>query len=187
MTAARWACVVAALGAAAYLLLDPGTADHAAQEYRAWLVRDAGLRLWDNGWYAGHHTPAYSLLSPPLGALLGVRLAAALAAVVAAALFGLLAEHRWGPRAGSVAAAWFALGLVATLVSGRLTFLLGVAFAVAALLALQRGRWLLACALAALTTLASPVAGLFAAIAAVARARSSRSPGSAQTTARAPS
>ena len=122
-------CVVAALGAVAYLLLDPATADHAAQEYRAWLVRDAGLGLWDNGWFAGHHTPAYSLLSPPLGALLGVRLAGALAAVVAAGLFGLVAERRWGPRAGSVAAAWFAVGLVATLVSGRLTFVLGVASA----------------------------------------------------------
>jgi hypothetical protein len=175
--AARWACAVAALGALAYLLLDPATADHAAQEYRAWLVRDAGLQLWDNGWYAGHHTPAYSLLSPPLGALLGVRLAGALAALLAAALFGLVAERRWGPRAGSVAAAWFALGLVATLVSGRLTFLLGVAFGLAAMLALQRGRWLLACALATLTTLASPVAGLFAAIAAVAYALAPRSRG----------
>ncbi len=170
MIAARWACVVAALGAAAYLLLDPATADHAAQEYRAWLFRDAGFALWDNGWFAGHHTPAYSLLSPPLGALLGVRVAGALAAVVAAALFGLIAERRWGPRAGSVAAAWFALGLVATLVSGRLTFALGVALALAAMLALQRDRWPLACALAALTTLASPVAGLFVAIAAIAYA-----------------
>ena len=175
VTAARWACVVAALGAAAYLLLDPATADHAAQEYRAGLVRDAGLGLWDNGWFAGHHTPAYSLLSPPLGALLGVRLAGALAAVVAAALFGLIAERRWGPRAGSVAAAWFALGLVATLVSGRLTFALGVAIGLAAMLALQRDRWPLACALAALTTLASPVAGLFVAIAAIALALAPRS------------
>jgi hypothetical protein len=170
VTAARWACAVAVLGAAAYLLLDPATADHAAQEYRAGLVRDAGLGLWDNGWYGGHHTPAYSLLSPPLGALLGVRLAGALAVVAAAALFGLVAERRWGPRAGSVAAAWFALGLVATLVSGRLTFLLGMAFGVAAMLALQRSRRVLACALAAFTTLSSPVAGLFVAITAAAYA-----------------
>ena len=106
MKAARWACVVAALGAVAYLLLDPATADHAAQEYRAGLVRDHGLGLWNNGWYAGHHLPAYSLLSPALGALIGVRLAGALAAVAAAGLFGLVAERRWGPRAGSVAAAW---------------------------------------------------------------------------------
>jgi hypothetical protein len=168
VSAARWACVVAALGAVAYLLLDPATADHAAQEYRAGLVRDAGFGLWDNGWFAGHHTPAYSLLSPGLGALLGVRLAGALAAVAAAALFGLLAERHWGAAAARVAAVWFAVGVLATLVSGRLTFLLGVAVGLGALLALQRGHPLLACALAALTTLASPVAGLFLALAAIA-------------------
>jgi len=171
-TAARRACLVAALGAVAYLLLEPATADHAAQLYRAGLVRDAGLGVWDNGWFAGHHTPAYSVLSPALGALVGVRLAGALAAVAAAALFGLLAQRHWGSPAASVAAAWFAVGVVAMLVSGRLTFLLGVAVGLAAMLALQRAHWLLACALAALTTLASPVAGLFAAIAAVAWALS---------------
>ena len=170
MNAARSACVVAALGAVAYLLLDPATADHAAQEYRAGLVTEAGLGLWDNGWFAGHHTPAYSLLSPGLGALLGVRLAGALAAVAAAALFGLLAERQWGATAGRVAAVWFAIGVLAQLVSGRLTFLLGVAIGLGSLLALQRGFSLLACALAALTTLASPVAGLFLAVAALARA-----------------
>ena len=69
---------------------------------------------------------------------------------------------------GTVAAAWFATGLVATLFSGRTTFLLGVAVGLGALLALQRARWTLACALAALTTLTSPVAGLFVALAAVA-------------------
>ncbi len=165
MIAARWACVVAALGAAVYLLLDPATADHAAQEYRAGL----GVGLWDNGWFAGHHTPAYSLLSPALGALLGVRVAGALSAVFAAGLFGLIAQRTWGPRAGSVAAVWFAIGVLAQLVSGRLTFLLGAAFGLAALLALQRARPLIACALALLTSVASPVAGLFLALAAIAR------------------
>jgi hypothetical protein len=165
MTAARWACVVAALGAVLYLLLDPATADHAAQEYRAGL----GLGLWDNGWFAGHHTPAYSLLSPALGALVGVRVAGALAAVAAALLFALLAERWWGAAAGRVAAVWFAIGVLAQLVSGRLTFLLGAAFGLAALLALQRARPLIACGLAVLTSVASPVAGLFLALAAIAR------------------
>jgi len=168
VTAVRWACVVAALGAAAYLLLEPASADLAAQLYRAQLVEEHGLGVWDNGWFAGHHTPGYSLLFPPLGALVGVRLAGALAAVAAAALFALIAQARWGARAGSAAAAWFAAGAVGTLLSGRLTFLLGAAFALAAALALQRGRRLLAAALAAVTTLASPVAGLFLALAAIA-------------------
>lgn len=160
--------VVAALGAAAYLLVDPPSADLAAQEYRAGLVRSAGIGIWDNGWYAGHHTPAYSVLFPPLGAALGVRLAGALAAVAAAALFARLARRHWAQGPASTAALWFALAAVATLLTGRLTFLLGVAIGLGALLALGGGRRLLAAVLAVLATLASPVAGLFAALAAVA-------------------
>ena len=110
MRAVGRACA-AALGAAAYLLLDPRSADLAAQQYRAGLVRDHGLGLWDKGWFAGHHTPGYSVLSPPLGALLGVRLAGALAAFAAATLFARLAARRWGERAAVVAAACPICGL----------------------------------------------------------------------------
>jgi hypothetical protein len=162
-----WA-VAAALGAAAYLLLDPPSADLAAQEYRAGLVRSAGLGIWDNGWYAGHHTPGYSVLFPPLGALLGVRLAGALAAIAAAALFARLAQRHWAAAPAAAAALWFALACVAMLLSGRLTFLLGVAIGLGSLLALDAGRGLLAAALAVATALASPVAALFLALAAVA-------------------
>ncbi len=160
--------VVAALGALAYLLVDPPSADLAAQEYRAGLVRDGGLGIWDNGWYAGHHTPAYSVLFPPLGALLGVKLAGALAAVAATALFARLAARRWPGGPALAAGLWFALATVATLMTGRLTFLLGAALGLAALLALAHGRRAGAAALAVATTLASPVAGLFLALAAVA-------------------
>jgi len=153
--------VVAALGAAVYLLVAPPSADLAAQEYRA----DLGLTLWNNGWFAGHHTPGYSVLFPPLGGTLGVRLTGALAAVTAAALFAPLAQRHWGRRAGGAAALWFAAGTTAVLLTGRLTFLLGVAIGVGALLALACDRRLLAAALAVATTLASPVAGLFVALA----------------------
>ena len=73
--------VLAALLAAAYLVADPRSADLAAQDYRAGLFARAGFVLWDNGWYSGHHMPAYSLLFPPLGAWVGVRLTGALSAV----------------------------------------------------------------------------------------------------------
>jgi hypothetical protein len=131
-------------------------------------VRRAGPGIWDNGWYAGHHTPAYSVLSPPLGALLGVRLAGALAAVAAAALFARLARRHWAPGPAAAAAVWFALAAVATLLTGRLTFLLGIAIALGALLALDARRPVPAALLATAAALASPVAGLFAALAAVA-------------------
>ena len=42
-----------------------------------------GFTLWDNSWYGGHHLPAYSLLAPALGALLGPRVLAALSMTVA--------------------------------------------------------------------------------------------------------
>ena len=76
-----WA--LAAVLAAAYLVLAPPSADLAAQDYRATL----GLVLWDYGWYGGHHMPGYSVLFPPLAALLGPRLVGALSAVAAAWLF----------------------------------------------------------------------------------------------------
>jgi len=164
-------CLVAALGAAAYLLLAPPSADLAAQEYRA----ELGLVLWNNGWFAGHHTPGYSVLFPPLGGALGVRLTGALAAVAAAALFAELAHRHWDRgHAASLAALWFAAGTAAVLLTGRLTFLLGVAIGLAALLALAHDRRGVAAALAAATTLASPVAGLFVALAAVAWALGDR-------------
>ncbi|HEV2774962.1 MAG TPA: hypothetical protein VGV90_05170 [Solirubrobacteraceae bacterium] len=155
--------VVAALGAVVYLLLAPPSADLAAQEYRA----DLGLTVWNNGWFAGHHTPGYSVLFPPLGGLLGVRVTGALAAVAAAALFAPLARDHWSahPRAAGLAALWFAVGTTAVLLTGRLTFLLGVAIGLGALLALAYDRRLVAAVLAAATTLASPVAGLFVALA----------------------
>ena len=86
-------------------MLAPPSADLAAQEYRA----DSRPRsLWDNGWYGGHHMPGYSVLFPPLAALLGPRLVGALSAVGAAWLFERLVARRstaraW-PRCGSPSA-----------------------------------------------------------------------------------
>ena len=119
--------LVAAAIAAAYLIAAPASADLAAQEYRVALARDQGpFTLWDGGWFGGHHTLGYSVLYPPLGALMGARVVGALAAVAAAGLFALLVERRWGERA-RLGALWFAAGAGAWLFTGRLTFLLGVA------------------------------------------------------------
>ena len=104
---------------------------------------------------------------PPLGAALGPRLVGALAAVAAAGLFALLARHGRRDHA-RLAILWFGAGAAAILFSGRITFALGVAVGLGALLAVQRGRSALAAPLAVLTVLASPVAGLFLALAGVA-------------------
>jgi len=157
--------LVAAGLALLWLVLRIPTPDLAAQVYRTTLFEREGFTLFNAHWFGGHHTPGYSLLFPPLGALLGPRVVGALAAVVSAVLFAALARRHFGDRAWP-GAVWFGAATATDLFIGRLTFGLGVALALAALLALQRERPRAAVVLAVLTTAASPVAGLFLALAA---------------------
>jgi hypothetical protein len=169
------AWVVAALLAAAYLVIDPPSADLAAQEYRSDMFAAHGWLLWDNGWYAGHHMPGYSLLFPPLGALIGPQVTGALCAVGAAWLFERIALERFG-AAARVGTLWFAAATAMNLITGRLTFAMGVAVGLAAVLAVLHRRDATAAVLAVLTTLASPIAGLFLAMGAAAWWLSDRTP-----------
>ncbi|HEX6229989.1 MAG TPA: hypothetical protein VFZ41_11075 [Solirubrobacterales bacterium] len=143
-----------------YMALRPPSVDLAAQMFRSELFASHGFLSWNNYWYGGHHLPGYSLLFPPLGAAVGATVVGGLAAVGSTALFGTMADRVYGPRA-RLATLWFGAGTIATLLSGRLTFALGVAVGLAALLALQRGRPGIAAPLAVATSLASPVAGFF--------------------------
>src|SRR4051794_34853417 len=154
-----------------WLALGPATPDLAAQVYRAGLFGAHGFAVWDNAWYDGHHLPGYSLVFPAVGSVLGVRLTGAVAAVSSAALFGSLVR---GHRA-EAASWWFALGCVADLLVGRLTYALGVTAGLAAVWALTRGRPA-AAALAVACAATSPVAGLFLALAGVGIALAERRP-----------
>ena len=156
-----------------WLLFAPPTPDLAAQVYRTGLFEEHGFTLFNAQWYAGHHTPGYSLIFPPLAALIGPRVLGAIAAVASAALFAQLAHRHFGARAW-LGTLWFAAATATDLFIGRLTFGLGVTFALATLLALQHGRTRLATALAFMTTAASPVAGLFLAMGGVADAAARR-------------
>jgi len=161
MAAARtspW--LLAAALALAWLAFGPDTPDLAAQVYRAGLFEREGFTLVNLNWYGGHHTPAYSILFPPLAALLGVRVVGVLAAVASALLFERIARRHFGARAARLGALWFAVGTVTDLLIGRLTFALGLTVALGAVYALQRGRRRLGLALGVACTLASPVAGL---------------------------
>ncbi|HEY2180735.1 MAG TPA: hypothetical protein VGH09_03585 [Solirubrobacteraceae bacterium] len=178
------AWLLAAAFAVAYVIVAPISSDLAAAGYRSELVSRAGLTLWDNGWYGGHHVLAYSVLAPALGAALSPQLLAGASAVVATALFAVLVQRRYSPRAAYVATLWFALGASVTLLANRVPFELGLALALGALVAASRavrspahagttGRTRaaslgLAVALAVLSALASPVAGAFLALAALA-------------------
>ncbi len=156
-----------------WLLFAPPTPDLAAQVYRAGLFEEHGFTLFNAQWFAGHHTPAYSLIFPPLAALLGPRVVGAIAAVISAALFAKLAHGHFGDRA-RIGSLWFAAATATDLFIGRLTFGLGVTFALASLLAWQRGHRKGAVALAVATTAASPIAGLFLAMGGVAHAAARR-------------
>jgi hypothetical protein len=169
-----WAVALAVIVplALAYMLVAPPAGDLAAAAYRSDLFARVGFALRDNGWYAvhGHYLPGYSLLSPELGAWLGVYVVLALSALAAAALFGLIAQRVFSPSAARVAAGWFALGFGLGLLSGRVPYDLGFAIALGSVLALLTGRTKVALGLAVLTSLASPVAGAFLALAGVADA-----------------
>ncbi|WP_225859101.1 hypothetical protein [Streptomyces albicerus] len=136
-------------------------------------------------WYGGTHTANYSVLSPPLMAVLGVRTVSVLAGVAGTWLLGSLLE-RTVTRAPLWPALLGAFGLWANLASGRTTFALGLALGLAGLLAvagrperpdrittgtptkgtlttgaLTAGALTTGALGALFATLASPVAGLF--------------------------
>jgi len=144
-----------------WLLIDPPTPDLAAHEYRAALAERIGFGVWEQGWYAGHHLPGYSVLMPPLAALLSPQLVAAVGAVIAVWCFERLAGAHWDAAPARAASLWFALAAVSTLVGGQLAFAAGLAPALGALLAASRGRVTLGVLLGAVTTLTSPVTAAF--------------------------
>jgi hypothetical protein len=155
-----------------YLILQPRTVDLAASVFRARLFGEAGLTIWNNSWYSGHPTWSYSVLVPPLAWLLSPALLGVLSGVLSAALFEPLARRHFGASAARWGALWFGAGAMTPVLSGRITFAAGVAAALGALLALQRGRAWLACVLALLCGLLSPIAALFLGLAGVALALS---------------
>jgi hypothetical protein len=141
------------------LAWNPQVGDLAAQVFRTELFQRGGLGIWNGSWYGGHYTLTYSVLFPPLAALLGPQLVATLAVVASSYLFDRLVRDRWG-EAARWATLWFAAGVVTLLADGQLTFALGVAFALATLRSLQLGRPALAIAASAACALSSPVAAV---------------------------
>ena len=141
--------------------------DVASAAYRIALFHRFGFTLWDFGWYAGHWTLNYSVLFPAVGAELGIATTDVLCVALAAWAFDCLVVPRYG-RAGRVGSLVFAAGTVVQVAVGRVPFLLGLALGLVALVSLARGgRWwgALAVLLALACTLASPLPGLFLALA----------------------
>ena len=166
--------LVALLFAIVYLIWQPRTVDLAAHTFRAELFGEEGFTIWNGQWYGGHHTPAYSIISPPLAWLLSPPVALACAAVACAALFPPLVRGHFGEERARWGSIWFGAATATLLFTSRLPFAIGVALGLAALLALQRHRYGWAIVFAVLCPLGSPVAGLFLAMAGIAYAIAER-------------
>ncbi|MEU6394129.1 hypothetical protein [Streptomyces sp. NPDC046939] len=141
-----------------------GGGDLAAQVAWAEFARQYPGYAYNLFWYGGLHTANYSLISPYVMAAIGVVPMTLLSGVASSWLAGVLMLHS-KVRRPLAPALVLAFCLWCQVVSGRSTFMLGVAFGLAALVVLVGGRGaprVAASALcAALATMASPVAGLF--------------------------
>jgi hypothetical protein len=164
----------AAVLAVAYLLLPRMGSDLSAQVARAGFFAEHGWTPVDLRWYGGVNQLGYSLVSQPVMATLGVRVTGALTLVLTSVAFAALLYRTGAPRPllGSLIGT---VCIAGNLVSGRVTYAIGVLFGVLALLLLtdRRWRWLSAVA-ALLASAASPVAGLFLGLAGVALMASGR-------------
>jgi hypothetical protein len=152
--------LVAAI-AAAYLISGVSSGDLAAATYRVGFFERNGFAPYDGQWYSGYDTLGYSILLGPIGAVLGVRPLACVGAVLATACFARLVDR-------PLPAAWFAIGVGVSLGSARVAYTLGLGFGLAAVLAAARRHQAPAGVLAVITSLASPLAGAFLGLVAIA-------------------
>ncbi|WP_369247301.1 MFS transporter [Streptomyces sp. R41] len=161
--------------------------DLAAQDAWAEFVGRHPDSAYNLAWYGGMHPVSYSVVSPYLMSVLGVRTTMMIAGTISAGLLTMILIRSravknplWPALAGVFA-------LLCNAASGRVTYGLGMVFALAAAAVVfcwphrwRYKRWakaLCAAPLAALATAASPVAGLFVGLVAVALFLQKRRPG----------
>jgi hypothetical protein len=145
-------------GALAALLawFGPPGGDFAAHSYQRALFIEHGFSLWNNFWYSGRYNfITYSPLYYPLAALLGIRLLAVVSVAAAVFAFTVVVSRQWGPVARWSSRS-FAVLWAGAVLTAAFPFILGIAFALFALWALQVGaRWWFA-AFVVLALAASP-------------------------------
>ncbi|GAA2386530.1 MFS transporter [Streptomyces viridochromogenes] len=161
--------------------------DLAAQDAWAEFVGRHPDSAYNLAWYGGMHPVSYSVVSPYLMSVLGVRTTMMIAGTISAGLLMLVLLRSRSVRNPLWAALAGIFGLIANAISGRVTFALGTMFALGAVAVVfcwpyrwRYKRWakaLCAAPLAALATMASPVAGLFVGFVAVALFLQKRRPG----------
>ena len=152
---------------AQYLAKDSG--DMAAQYAWTEFIRAHPAASYNLSWYGGMHPASYSILSPYIMAALGVRTTAVIAGTLSATVAGVMVM-RSGIKRPMLPVLWTMFALWCDVVSGRVTFALGMLFALVATTLLypaeravrgRTSRLATATLMAALATMCSPVAGLF--------------------------
>lgn len=161
-----WPTMLVVLNAIAFLIVRPGVNDLWAARARADAVgHGVGLDYWF-AWFSGGATPAsYSILSPYITWLITPEVGIAIGAVASVVLAGILLRGTHHPIAATLVAS---VGVCVNLWSGRVPFVMAIAFAVAAFLALRHRRIVPATALALVSLLFSPVTAAFLGLALVA-------------------
>ncbi|MEX0426753.1 MFS transporter [Nocardioides sp. DS6] len=168
------AVVAAVLQLVWWVALANSGGDIAAQDAWADFARRNPGKAYNFAWYGGVHSVSYSVMSPYIMAGLGVRTTMMLAATVSAALIAFLLTRVRGLGHPLLPALVGAVALLGNSISGRTTFVLGMAFGLGALAAVVawpdrwhgpgRPRWVRGSVVALLSLLAtfgSPVDGLF--------------------------
>ncbi|MGW3659906.1 MFS transporter [Streptomyces sp. NPDC005151] len=161
--------------------------DLAAQDAWAEFVGRHPGTAYNLAWYGGMHPVSYSVVSPYVMSVLGVRTTMMVVGTVSAALTALILVRVRAVRNPLACSLAGVFAYLCNALSGRVTFGLGMMFAVGAVAAVfcwpyrwRYKRWAkaaVAAPLAGLATAGSPVAGLFLGVVAAALFLNKRRPG----------
>ena len=161
--------------------------DIAAQDAWAEFVGRHPGTAYNLAWYGGMHPVSYSVVSPYLMSVLGVRTTMMIVGTVSAALTALILVRVRAVRNPLACSLAGVFAYLCNALSGRVTFGLGMMFALGAVAAVfcwphrwRYKRWAkaaVAAPLAGLATAGSPVAGLFLGVVAAALFLNKRRPG----------
>ncbi|MFI1825049.1 MFS transporter [Streptomyces sp. NPDC020412] len=180
--------VVAAIGHLLWFFFFANTGgDIAAQDAWAEFAGRHPDSAYNLAWYGGMHPVSYSVVSPYLMSVIGVRPTMMVAGTISAALTALILVRLRAVRNPLPCALAGAFAFLCNAMSGRVTFGLGMMFAIGAVAAVfcwphrwRTKRWAkaaVAAPLAALATASSPVAGLYLGVVAAALFLNKRRPG----------
>lgn len=161
--------------------------DLAAQDAWAEFVGRHPDSAYNLAWYGGMHPVSYSVVSPYVMSVLGVRTTMMIAGTLSAGLTALILVRVRAVRNPLACSLAGVFAFLCNALSGRVTFGLGMMFALGAVAAVfcwphrwRRRRWAkaaVAAPLAGIATACSPVAGLFLGVAAAALFLNRRRPG----------